>query len=256
MNLGGRPSDLILLGEASRIIDSALYAGCMGKWFNRFITIHFEKGRVRTKARKVLSHFLKHAGDWLDKRNAGPSCWIYTFENPAGDDRGGLHVHILIHVPYPLWTDFKSAERRWLKKGLKKNGGRYAKGVLVDEAVFFFAGFYKGRKPFECYLLYGLRNSLLYLLKGAEPNAPLLLGLSGEDVKRLRRRLRPSPQGPISGKRVGYSEALGPSRRVFPPLEIRSHPGMWMSGREARAKAMLEASGLEFSKPRIRRVSR
>jgi len=251
MNKGSKPSVCIFIGQAAAVIDATLYAFCIGRWLNRSITIHFGKAGVRShdNAHALLTDFLKHGGDWLSKRGHRPPYYVYSFENPDKSDEqesfGGLHVHILLHVPRDEWKPFVRFERRWIKRAVKEAGGRYQRGVLVDGPVFFCAEFMRGIASLSDYIEEGLLGSLLYLLKGGEAGTPALLGLDEEAVKRLPPRLQPSPQGIIFGKRVGFSEALSRQRHVFPLLEIR--PGMWMAGREAHSRATLRMFGLQFA---------
>jgi|SRR5579859_2543160 len=239
-----KKSDALTSAQVCAIIDAALYSFCIGKWINRSITIHFAKGGVRPHARRLLKDFLKHAGDWLNKRGFGPAYYIYVFENPPD---GGEHVHILMHVPHDLWDDFQAAELRWIRKAVQKLGGKCRRGTLVDKEVFFYSAFTKGSADLSDYLISGLRGSLLYLLKGSDVGLPALLGIDDNEAMRLPEKLRHLPQGSILGKRVGFSESLSRQRHLFPGHEFR--PGMWMAGREARARAILRDFGLEFTAP-------
>jgi hypothetical protein len=249
VNRASKLSNYVSINQASAIVDAVLYAFCRAKWLNRFITIHFGKAGVRSyaDARGLLEDFLKHAGDLLSKRGLGPPCYVYVFENPEG---GGLNAHILLHVPFDEWHSFAKLERGWIKRAVKKLGGRYQKGVLDYEPVYYCREFMAGKASLSDFIEKGLLGSLLYLLKGGEAGTPSLLGLDADAVSRLSPKLRPSPQGIISGKRVGFAEALSRTQHFFPRREIR--PGIWMSGREAHARATLRAFGLEFVAPNSR----
>lgn len=247
MTGGRRHTDAPSFAQTCTIIDAVLYSFCAATWLNRSITIHFAKGGVRPRARALLKYYLKHAGDWLNKRAFGPIHYVYVFENP---ENGGEHVHILMHVPYGLWRDFVKAEQRWIEAGLGKLGGEYHQKVLVDEPVYQFAQFTKGSANLDKFLKYGLRNSLLYLLKGSGNGILPLLGIDEDEAKRLSKRLRPSPQGYIIGKRVGFSQSLSHRRHIFPGRQLRQ--GMWMAGPEARSRAILRDLGLEFTAAAVR----
>lgn len=249
MTGGLKKSEAPSFAQTCAAIDAALYAFCAARWFNRSITIHFAKGGVRLPvAHEALTDFLKHAGDWLNKRGFGPAYYVYVWENPPprGDhDHGGEHVHVLMHIPYDLWGDFQPAKIGWIRNGLPKLGGTYRSGVLVDNDVFYFRDFRNDVAPLSDYLNDGLRFSLLYLLKGFGEGVFPLLGIELEEAKRLPPRRRPSPQGCVIGKRVGFSESLSRRRHLFPGTQLRS--GAWMAGREARARAVLREFGLQFT---------
>jgi hypothetical protein len=249
MNQGSKPSNHVFIYRAGAVIDAVLYSYCIGRKLNRFITIHFGKAGVRgsSEARRLLEDFLKHGGDWLSKRGLGPPCYVYVLENPQN---GGLHAHVLLHVPREHWKPFAKFARGWIKRGVVSVGGKYQKGVLVDKPVLFCSEREARNASASDVIEKGLLGSLLYLLKGAEAGTLALLGLDEEAVARLPPKLRPSCQGFISGKREGFSNALSRQRHAFPSVEIRS--GMWMAGREAHARAALKMFGLEFVAPSSR----
>ena len=183
--------------QVERAYAAGAFAYCSGHPLNEFVTIHFKAAGV-DRPSQFLSRFLKQANDWSRRNTGKPACWIKVFENPPirGDKLGGLHVHILIHVPSWSVCDFREAAGRWIELA----GGTMTPSVLVCKSVH-----YGGPKDdHEEYLESGLLGMLRYFSKGINPKASPDFGIRSEH------------QGPISGKRCGYSESLGERRRWLP----------------------------------------
>ena len=197
---GGRaPSIVLRVRHVQKAADAVLMSLRIGKWLNRSITIQFATARLGDdEARDFLKDFLKLARDWLAKRGAGPICYVAVFEA-----KGGLHVHLLLHVPIGIWSDFRDAEKGWLTRALARNGGEDRREVLRDRAIVHYKNLVCGVASERDYLKQ-LGNVLVYRMKGAtRMDAARYLGM-----KDLTEKMRPSPQGGMLGRRVSVSQNL------------------------------------------------
>jgi hypothetical protein len=94
---------------------------------------------------------------------------------------GGIHTHVLVHVPPPLSQD--GTFQRTLEHSLEPEGGpRHDKAILIQTA-------------------YAPLGKLCYNLKGIGPKHANEFGI------------RPAYQGELSGKRAGLTENLGAGAR-------------------------------------------
>lgn len=183
--------------QVKRIFGVGAFAYCHGRPLNELVTIHFKPAGV-ARPREFISRFLKQANDWSRRNTARPSAWLWVLENPPIQENGsgGLHTHILIHTPFHLISDFRRSARRWIELA----GGTNRSGVFDCRSVHHCGP----RDDHGDYLCLGLLGLLRYLSKGIAPQASDDFGI------------RPDNQGPISGKRYGYSESLGERRRWLP----------------------------------------
>lgn len=216
---GGRaPSTALRIRHVQKTANAVLVSLRIGKWLNRSITIQFATARLDDEARPFLKRFLKLARDWLAKRGAGPICYVTVFEA-----KGGLHVHLLLHVPVGFWSDFCDAEKRWLKRALARHGGKDCPKILRDRAIVHYKNLVCGAASERDYLK-KLQTALLYRLKGAtRMDAARYLGMSDEEIENFTEKMRPSPQGWMLGRRVSVSQNLrsheiSPSPRPDPSL--------------------------------------
>jgi|SRR5579871_2520842 len=242
---GGRaPSTALRVRHVQKAAESVLMSLRIGKWLNRSITIQFATARLDDEARPFLRRFLKLARDWLAKRGAGSLCFVAAFEA-----KGGLHVHLLLHVPIGLWSDFRDAERHWLRRALAKHGGEDCPEVLRDRAIVHYKNLVCGVASERDYLKQ-LGNTLVYRMKGAtRMNAARYMGMSDEEIENLTDKMRPSPQGLVWGRRVSVSHNLL-SHGISPTL----HPDpqlTWIgnANREIAAGRASHAATLKLGDP-------
>jgi hypothetical protein len=197
----GRSSLALTYSACQSIIDAALYAAAVRLPLNRFITIHWERGKV-DQPLSATGRFLKLATGWLRSKGvATGNIWVRESGVSKGD-----HVHILMHVPQALAAAFGQRQQGWLKTC----GVHRAKGVVLTRPV--------GRSYDDPPTTYAanLDNVLGYFFKGADDEAHHRLCLNAD-----RRR----PGGRIVGKRSGFSQNLGPAARSQTTLIVRtSHP--------------------------------
>ena len=189
MTLSTRISQSLSRSEALRLRGAAVFAFCDGKLLNRFVSIHLDQ-IGSPSAQRTLVSFLKRAGDCLRKRSGLTPAYVWVLENPLG---GGLHAHVLIHVPAHLRRDFDRLMGGWLVG----KGNDVPAGAIHARAVRHSAS----GAPAELYLRHGLLATLRYMLKGIAADEADAFGVV------------PEAQGVAKGKRSGYSEALGVQHR-------------------------------------------
>lgn len=189
------------------IAAAAVAAFDMGYPLNLFITIQFYvAGLSPLEAQAARGCYLKHVGDWLQKVARVPICYVYVFENNPG---GGLHVHILLHVPKTKLKQFHGRRQSWLKI----SGIPDKKCVFHSEPV--------GGSDDASSEEYWRQLSWLvgYHLKGRALDGP-----SGFGPK-------PRDQGIVICKRAGYSQFLGRAiLRKLPPSERKEFVRAFLSG--------------------------
>ncbi len=182
-NRADRTNDCLTLEQCRMLIASAMTAMETGRAFNRFITVHWESAGIADgEAMAATTAFLKALREW-----AGAMAYIWTREN--GDGKGS-HSHILAHMPAGKhWRGALS--RRWLER---ITGKSYRRGVILTRRIVG-AG-----QPDGALYQTNLQAVLDYILKGADPDAAVALGIAHESG------------GQIIGKRCGTSRNIG--RRV------------------------------------------
>ncbi len=173
------------------------------------------------------ARFLKQLSDWLGRRCGFPAHFVWILENPPFDEKGlpGLHLHLICHVPISLRRQFRSRLKIWLVT----SGGRKGAHALNRKAV-------RHSKPHseqEDYITSGLWGLVRYLLKGIDPDVAPKFGV------------RPVNQGVISGKRLGYSEALGMQHRWHPQL-LRGDRRLLLPGQDSRRRNWVKAVCPDF----------
>jgi len=182
---------------ASGLSEATAFALVIGLGFNRFVTIHWESGRV-TDDLAATARWLKLAGDWIRSRG-GQFAFIWVRE--TGPDKGA-HVHILMHVPPDLADSFDRRQRGWQQAcgALWKAKVRYSRPIGRN-LLHYSSGWIDG----QAYDL-NLAETLDYVLKGADDAARQSLGIR-----------RKEPGGEVVGKRCGVSQNIGPDarRRLF-----------------------------------------
>jgi hypothetical protein len=199
-----RSSDVIsarAMSEIPQAANAAIYRGCR---LDQFLTVHCSRGGISLfEVHVFITAFTKSVGDWLRLRGA-PLAWIWVLENPP---MHGLNWHFLLHVPEEHIAAFKRVYRKKLElAGANVRPARVAKLKPVRERD----------DPFNSKYREELEGLLRYLLKGGEP----------EMCQRLW--IKHVNQGFIIGKRVGFSEFLGPKARA------KAKPSRWHHYRHGR----------------------
>jgi len=186
VNRRDRKSMYLTEGQGFKFVATALEAFNSGRPLNYLITIQFKiAGLGPLEAQSARSHYLKLCGDWLQRVAKTELVYIYMFEN---ERRGGLHVHILLHVPLAKRRQFRDRQPSWLK----------ASGIPYDDQKVLDCRPIRGSTDvYPWRYLHNLRNIIGYLLKGAHPEVCAKLGINSEY------------QGIVVGKRTGYSQSRG-----------------------------------------------
>jgi len=201
-------SEFISWRGATQFALAALSALEQGHPLNIFLTTHLRAAAIEpAHAQVFITHFFKLAGDWLGAVGHVPRFYVWVLEAPCDK---GLHVHILLHVPYDLRARFRRLCRGWVGKA----GGRMSDSVLDIRDIRRSAP----NARVGDYLSKGLGGIVKYLLKGS---APEFCNEAGIDH---------CPQGRISGKRIGRSQHLRPPRSErgagLPAFRSDSPPSM------------------------------
>lgn len=169
----------IAIAKAEPLILAEAHAASSGRQLNRFVTIAFAANNCPMRTVEALGLYLKAASDWLNCHGVPLAC-IWVIENPAHKDE---HVHLLIHLPPDLTKRFSELQRGWIAR----TGTRWAKGVVKTKVV---ADTRKARA-----------GVVRYMLKGCDAEVAGMLGIDR------------SNEGPVKGKRCGFSESLGATAR-------------------------------------------
>lgn len=176
-NRADRTSEGMSLDKVQGLIAAARRASAIGRPFNRFITVHWERAGVAdVGARRASTALLKYWREWLGGRTA----YIWTREN--GDGKGS-HLHILAHLPEGREINGRRS-MRWIEK---ITGQPYRRDVILTEKI---AG---ANQPDSALYAENLGTVLAYVLKGVEPEAAAAIGIEHKHG------------GRIIGKRCGMS---------------------------------------------------
>lgn len=181
-NRADRISHTLTEAQCFALIDAAERALEVGRPFNRFVTILWERGGIASGENAgTTGRFVKLASDWARRRGYRlPWAWVQE-HGPVN----GAHVHMLLHVPPDLDPLFRPMPLRWVKHLLP---GRYVPSVLQCQKIA--GGRYYSATP-DLYRM-NLERKLEYMLKAS----------SGEIAARFTGRWL--PRGCIvQGKRAG-----------------------------------------------------
>jgi len=194
MNDGRHLTSAIRPGQTIRLISCAPRALLLGCPLNQFVTIHCEAAGIEEdRVHGFLTRIMKLAADWLRECAGIRAHYVYAFENPSS---GGLHVHILVHVPPAKQKLFGRRLRGWLRAA-----GATNRGKVLDIQPIGRSGTY------DPSYLRALAGMMKYIMKGAKPAACAGFGIVHK------------PQGRVTGKRVGSSQTLSPkAMRSAPEL--------------------------------------
>lgn len=182
---------------AANIHHATRLAERIGYPLNQFVTINYSKTQCPPEEataafRNLLSDWFAR---WLRRHPKNKKRWrpayVYVFE-AAGDQ---IAVHWLVHIPRGLIREF------WR---------------LVPEWVTATAGTIDSPAAIKHRRIYGLIGAKRYILKGMDPHFAHIW------------KIRPTPQGLITGRRSGFSRSLGPAaRRTADYRPQRYRAGHW-----------------------------
>lgn len=195
-NRADRVSEALTLQQARGIMAAAAFALQIGLPLNRHLTVHWARAGINDAgAAAATGAFLKRARQLFQKR-AEPFAYIWVRENDGGDGSKGSHVHLLLHVPPSMARRFTRLQLRWLRQ---VTGQAYRTDALHTSRI---GGKLNAAGSMPDKYRANLQNVVAYVLKGAEPVAAQVLGLTKIDAG-----------GRVIGKRCGWSENIGAAAR-------------------------------------------
>lgn len=190
----GLRSEVLSEAQCRRVLHATERAHAAGKSFNRFITILWQRGGIDEQdATRATQRFLKLVGDWLRLRGE-MFCWTYVHEWGRVN---GAHVHILMHVPARLDSEFSRMPRRWVQKLLPLG---YVKGAVDTKKL---PGANTPDDVSMDLYSHALSSRLHYVLKAAPPALEGKLGLTGCGHAQWGRSSR------VYGQRAGSWQVRG-----------------------------------------------
>lgn len=187
----------IRLDQAQNIYEAHAFAAQLGRPLNRFCTIHWALADGGGDPRKRFARLMELARKWCAQRGF-PLFLVYAHEH---DRSQTLHTHFIVHVPAGLVAGFDRMLARWIGGEVDTgSGGSVLVAKPADERV------------------------LLYVMKDVDP-------VSYEDIgipKPLRKQYASKRSTrPISGKRCGVSQAIGPAARARAAAGIERPFARW-----------------------------
>lgn len=195
-NRADRESHHLTAAQIANLKAAANHAAKIGLAFTRMITIHWEAAGV------PLAGMARATGRYLDlltkalARHGSKTAWLWVHE--GGESKGG-HCHILVHVPAHLVPVVMKSQRRWLRS---ITGKPYKNRVIHSSPIGGWLGLEVTNPDLHAS---NLVTALLYHLKGADPDAASVFGLT-----------RLEHGGRVIGKRCGTSQNIGrKARNVF-----------------------------------------
>jgi len=216
-------SDVITADEFLRMYKAVATANMQGFVLNTFLTVSWEIGNVKDAGfiESLHERYFASMRTWADDRaKAGGldsvpfgAIWVKEVGH-----RLGLHSHFLIHIPAPLFVNFRywsaKAARRLLELPAPDPRQPPSKLRLTHCS---WLGDDVGQQW----------NVFKYLMKALDADVSVLLDY---DHRRFLLKewadIKPSPQGRISGRRTGSSHSLGPAVRKR--LEaVKGATGIW-----------------------------
>lgn len=189
-------SRYLRVSDVVKVVDAAAYAFCIGQQLNCHLTVHIDKARIaHSGAHTFFVNVMHSAATWVLRQTGKSIAYVYVIENPPPDsNRGGLNIHIALHLPRKLRSRFRRMLTRWVVHA----GGHYQDGVLKLGPIY-----HADNSDDQSYLRSGLRGLFAYLSKGMDPAADNPLSAERKN------------QGVVHGKRSGLSQSLRPGVRQW-----------------------------------------
>ena len=185
MNSGDKPSSYLSEYQTRNVFNAAAYAFCSGQKLNRFVTVQCARSHLtHAETHAFTTSLTKYYADWLRTHSGSSPIRVWLLEN-----KSGIHLHLLLHVPPYLVNAFTRHNQRWVNL----SGVAPSRGVAKCKPIYF-------SDPSDSdadYLQQGLLGLVQYLCKATEPSACTKFGIDHQ------------PQGIICGKRASWSQALG-----------------------------------------------
>jgi len=202
MNRPDKPTRVIAYPHALNIIHAADHSIWIGRRLNRFTTIRLHS--VSDRYQQFRQRYLHSVSDWLSEKPRNiPPTYVWAFEKPPGRR---VHLHLAFHLPVELVDEFTYHQRAWVTSaGVKwgEDGLILSKWVQPSKLI---RSVFPGLQPWEL---------PLHVQSGALRNLIIDYFLKGGDARTCREfEIDYRTQGTIMGKRVGFSENLGPTARA------------------------------------------
>jgi hypothetical protein len=220
---GHKPSQHINRRQATNIIAAFNFAVEMGLPLNVSVDISWVFFSGTTDDRTRFARSQQRLSKWAIRRGF-PLTMIWVRE--VGKN-GGVHTHVLIHVPPPFMQD--GTFQLTLERSFEPDGSPlHHKAILIQPA-------------------YHPRGKLLYNLKGVDPKHAAKFGI------------RPADQGELSGKRAGFTQNLGLARRNSTTRDV-ARSASYSVDRALSASTANEKSGIfavegEAQRPSLSRAA-
>ncbi len=192
-NRANRESNALTKAQIDNLMAAESHSRVIGLPFTRMITIHWQAAGV------ALSDMVKATGHFLDlltkalARHNSKTAWLWTLEN--GDRKGG-HCHLLVHVPAAFVSLLTRLQKGWLRH---ITGKPYRRRVIRSKPIGGRLDLENGNPELHAV---NLADAFGYVLKGADPEAAAILGLT-----------RLEAGGRIIGKRCATSQNIAAKSR-------------------------------------------
>lgn len=202
-NRADRESHALTAAQIDNLIAAGRHAEKIGLPFTRMISLHWEAaGMPLARMAKATGRFTDLMTKALARHGSG-TAWVWVHEN--GDGKGG-HCHLLAHVPADLVPVVAGLQRGWLRRITRQP---YRASVIHSKPIGGRLGLEMGNPDLHAI---NLEAALAYLLKGANADAAVTLGLT-----------RLEPGGCIVGKRCGTSQNIGRKARKSMSQDVMAY---------------------------------
>jgi len=195
-----RTSEHLTAQQVDSLWKATYFAASQGIELNTFVTVHWQN---LPDGGPSIQHW---QGKWLElvhkwlKRRGLPLTCVWAIER--GQTAGGLHSHVLIHLPWQHRMDFCAMLPAWT--GIEASA-KQLKGRTAARAI-------DGQWQVDRVKSGTQQKLLRYMLKGF-PGFAGTTTRRGETVQRRLYNITHQPQGLVTGKRCGTSNNIGPTAR-------------------------------------------
>jgi hypothetical protein len=179
-----------------QLVNAGAYAASIGSPFTAHVTLHLRLAECFSPETWAAyqTDLLEKMSRWLT-RNGISVAFAWVRENGPVK---GEHLHLLLHLPQPMWGAFK----RFMLKA-----GGFTPADASGEAIRISGG------RFGMYAETMRAGAARYILKSLSPTTCNALGI------------RHKPTLPVPVKRCGASDTIGPkARKAAGWVELRSLP--------------------------------
>lgn len=178
-NVRGLSSEWLTERQCIELIEATRHAERIGRPFNRFITITWERCGIDPRDNsRAAGRFIKMASEWMRARGCRLR-WAWVQESSDGFR---AHVHMLLHVPPDLEPLFSPMPTRWAKRTVKRLGGAGYVGRTTQSQKVPYplnAGDAKSLDAYRAEIL----GKVHYMLKAAPAALEARLGVLGGGPK-------------------------------------------------------------------------